>query len=486
MAFKNAKKFPYEDDEDRLRRYEINTLLLEGEHFEAFRIVGEENFTEKYSRLRYIVANYNGLVAKVAGDMLFGEETEFVADVNQDFIDGLVYENKLDTQLYESAISNSANGDALFKIRIEDNEIRIYDTDPAIYFPETNGKNPRKVPEVQELAWVEEWINEETKVEEKYLIREVYTVGKIETKVFKLEKDGVTIGEEVQVEEYNTQYGTAYFPLTETNIDKSLLVHIPNMRYKGNKEFWGTSDFIDINSLVFELNNRLTKTANILDKHSDPILAVPDGVLDEGGNVKKEALQMVELGEDGEVPQYIVWNASLENAFKEIDKMMEILFMVSETSPDVLGVGRGQAESGRALKMRLIRTIAKIKRKQRYYTQGLKEVFEVCQLLSKNNPEVGVTYNDEKLTVSTVEPVYIKFSDGIVNDEIEETETVIKKVEAGIMSKKKAVQQLASMDEAEAEAELEEINKSKADFNSIMDRFAKPMDRFNKSSDKDA
>lgn len=470
MPFKGAKQFPYESETGRLHTYEVNERLLEGKHFEAFAIEGESAFSERYNKLRYIVANFNALVAKVSADMLFGEDVAFYADKNQDFVDGLVYNNKLSTQLLESAISNSALGDALFKIRVENNEIIIEDTDPAIYFPEVNGRNPRKTPDVQELAWIDLYQTEQGE-EARFLVREIHTAGKVETKIYVVKGDNNIIDQEVDVKEYNAQYGTNYEPLVETNIDKPLLVFVPNMRYRGSKDFWGVSDFIDFESLQFELNNRLTKTANILDKHSDPILAVPDGVLDEEGRVKKEALQMIELGDDGEVPQYIVWNASLDNAFKEIEKMMEFLFMSSEVSPDVLGMGKdGAIQSGRALKMRLIRTIAKAERKKRYYEQALKEVFEIAQKLSVNNKGVGVTYMGKKITCKEIEPVNIVFGDGIVNDVVEETETIIKRVDAGILSKKSAIMLLDGYDDAEAEREVEEIEKSRANFTSIIDK----------------
>jgi len=180
---------------------------------------------------------------------------------------------------------------------------------------------------------------------------------------------------------------------------------------------------------------------------------------------------MIELGDDGEVPQYIVWNASLDNAFKEIEKMMELLFMSSEVSPDVLGMGKdGAIQSGRALKMRLIRTIAKAERKKRYYEQALKEVFEIAQKLSVNNKGVGVTYMGKKITCKEIEPVNIVFGDGIVNDVVEETETIIKRVDAGILSKKSAIMLLDGYDDAEAEREVEEIEKSRANFTSIIDK----------------
>lgn len=474
MSFETAKTFPYESEKDRLFGYKVNSELLKSDHFSAYAIQGETDFTQRYNRLRYIVANFNGLVAKVSADMLFGEDVSITVDKNQDFIDGLMHENELDVQLLESALSNSALGDAVFRIRVVDNEIKIEDIDPSIYFPVVNLGNPRQKPEIEELAWVEKWQDKE-KNEVKFLVREIHSKGFVETRIFVCEGDENYIVREVDVNEYNAVYGTNYIPLVETNIEKSLLIHIPNFRYIGSKDYFGTSDFLDLNTLQFELNNRLTKVANILDKHSDPILAVPDGVLNDDGTVKKEAMGMVELGDDGEVPQYIVWNANLESAFNEIDKMVDFLFMMSETSPDVLGLGKNQsrAESGRALRLRLIRTIAKIKRKQRYYLQGLKELFETCQLLSKYNKGVGITYNDKKFTVNEIESVEIKFSDGVVNDIVEETDVAIKRIDAGIMSPRTAIKLLDGISDEEVDRELEVINENKADFTSIIDNLAR-------------
>lgn len=480
MPFANATRFPYEGEIDRLSRYEVNQKLLAGDHFSAFGILGSDEFSEKYNKLRYIVANFAGLISKVAGDFLFGEDATFTADVNQDFIDGLTYKNKLHVQLLESAISNSANGDDVFKIRVENGEIRIEECDPAIYFPTINPRSPRMHPNEQELAWIDSWETDGKKV--KFLVREIYMPQFINIRIFTLE-GGERIGAEVtDIDAYNEMYGTDYVALTKTNIDLPLLVHIPNFRYQGSKEFFGVSDYIDLPSLFFAVNNRITKTDNILDKHSDPILAVPEGILDDKGNVKKEALSMIQLGEDGQVPQYIVWNASLENAFTEIDKLVEFMFMFSETSPDALGMGKGGiAESGRALKMRLLRTIAKTKRKQRYYTQALQEIFEICQLLSAHNPDVGITYKDKKLTASTIEQVSIKYADGIIDDIVEEEDIISKRIADGTMSKKEAIMQLDNKNEAEAEKDIAEINADRAQFTSFLDTGFVPIEKSNQN-----
>ena len=76
----------------------------------------------------------------------------------------------------------------------------------------------------------------------------------------------------------------------------------------------------------------------------------------------------------------------------------------------------------------------------------------------------------KKITCKEVEPINVVFSDGIVNDIVEETETIIKRVDAGILSKKSAIMLLDGYDDAEAEQEVEEIEKHRATFTSIIDK----------------
>ena len=138
-----GKIFPYPSQLPRLDRYNVYNNLLEGSHFEAFALQGSKEFTERYARLRYITCNFAGLVSKVIADILFGEEIQIITENNQEWLEDLVFNNQLKMQNYESAMSNSAKGDAVYKIRVEDSEIFIDDINPAIYFPHLDSGNPR-------------------------------------------------------------------------------------------------------------------------------------------------------------------------------------------------------------------------------------------------------------------------------------------------------------------------------------------------------
>lgn len=451
-----TRTFPYTAaDASRIKDYEYFNKLFIGDHYTAFNIkIDDEQYTKAYAKLKYIKANFAGLISKVVADMLFSEPVVIKCpNGDQEWVDEFVKANKLDTQFYESALSNSANGDGLFKLRIgkinpsdDDSSVIAEDITPKIYFPEINGFNIRQKPEVQKLAWTFRIGNDV------YLREEIHRPGMIENKVYTMK------GNQIMNEVGLGILGDPDIKEEEpVEIQNSLIIHIPN--WKTNDRFFGISDYYDLDSLFFALNNRISKIDNILDKHSDPILMVPPGVLDEKGQVKKKALGVIEVkdGENGK-PEYIVWDASLENAFKEIEKIVDFLMMIGEVSPDAFGMGQGQSDSGRALKFKLMRTIAKVARKKLYYNEAIKELIYTAQLLAKAY-NVGV--NGVKLTKDPA-PVEIEWADGLPTDMTELIDNETKLVDAGLTSKKASIMRIYGVDEKDAEKMIkdeEEENK---------------------------
>lgn len=446
-------EFPYPEHRTRITYYKYYEKLFIGDHFGAFSYyVEDERFNSQYQRLRYVMANFAGLISKVMADFLFSEPvTITVPDGDQEFIDALIRANNLDTQFYESALSNSYFGDDLFKIRVgkrnpydKDRTLIIEQITPQIYFPKVDNFNVRANPSQYELAWTFK-LNDK-----RYLRKEIHEAGAIYNEVWELK------GQKIVAKVPNTILGMDLPEMVPTGIDRPLITHVPN--WKTGNRYFGISDYHDLDSLFFAINNRLTKVDNILDKHSDPILMVPQGILDEKGRVKKKALGVIEVqeGESGK-PEYIVWDASLENAFKEIEKLVDMLFLTSETAPDVFGMGKGQADSGRALKYKLLRTIAKSARKKLYYDTRIKELLYTAQLMAKeHNLQVdGVRLQGEPAEVE------ISWNDGIPEDELDQVEIIGRKIDIGIQSKKSAIMELEQMDEASAEEKIKEIEDEK-------------------------
>ncbi len=170
---------------------------------------------------------------------------------------------------------------------------------------------------------------------------------------------------------------------------------------------------------------------------------------------------MIEIPAEGDhnKPEYIVWNANLDAAFTEVDKIVEFLFMTSEISPDALGMGKGMSDSGRALKLKLLRTIAKAKRKALYYDQGLKEIALVAQMLGKEWNITAEMDGVEKKMGTQIETPEVEFSEGVVIDTYEAAQEEEIRLRSGTTSQKDAIKRLDGVDDDTAEKLVKQIKE---------------------------
>src|SRR5699024_10974808 len=161
-----------------------------------------------------------------------------------------------------------------------------------------------------------------------------------------------------------------------TGVPIPLVVHVPNFSLD---DCWcGIDDITEHRSILDEINNRISQISDILDKHADPAVAVPVGTLreDEAGNVYYNVAQekVFEIaGKDDVIPQYITNNnPQIDQAFKELDMLIDLLFTVSEIPSVALGRNEsGTARSsGLSIKWRMNSLLAKINRKRQYYEKG--------------------------------------------------------------------------------------------------------------------
>jgi hypothetical protein len=140
---------------------------------------------------RYIAANFAGLISRLSADLLFGEEPDFVAtqddEAAREALTQVVTRNGLHAVNYESALSNSFRGDAVYKVRwgkrtaqSEQPEAIIEEVPASIYFPELDEDDVRKVSRVT-LAWVKRDPKEAKRL---YLRAEIHEPGIIRHQLF--------------------------------------------------------------------------------------------------------------------------------------------------------------------------------------------------------------------------------------------------------------------------------------------------------------
>lgn len=457
-------KYPPKGSEQRLDNYAYFQELFLSQHYEAFGLSRGDDFTDQDSRMKYVVFNFGGMVSRLLADLLFGEPvTVRVEDPKtQEWIDAFIHDSEFNSKNYESAMSNSFLGDAVYKLRIDSStgepKIILDDTSPSVYFPIIDPINPSQNPKIEVIGYPVQIGGQ------KYLFTETHVPSLIINELWEMADDGRIRGQ-VDLSIYDEDLPE----FVETRVDKNLIVHIPNWKY-GRRHF-GISDYIDIDRLIYAMNKRMTKIDEILDKHSQPIVALPEGVLDKKGKVKPESLDVYEVPTDVQnpiKPEYIVWNASLDNAFSQIDHLMDWAYMVSETSPDAYGFAKGgKAESGRALKFRLLSTIRKRNRKKIYYNRGIREVIYLAQMLAE---AWGIEVGGVK-PPSTPELPSLEWEDGIVNDTMEMALEEQVRLESGTQDAISAIMRLDGVDEQTAIDKYQKILKERGgDINAVLEQ----------------
>lgn len=374
----------------------------------------------------YLLNNYVRLLSEFFSDLLFSESPEFISDTNQDELDDFVKENKLHMLNMQSSISNSYRGDAVYKLwRDEDNDVHVQEVPPMMYFPKYKNDMIDDLESVT-LAWIV------CVDDKKYVQKEIHYPDRIENELYLLVDENNTKGEYVGSNEVRVPLSTIGSTLPDSYVNpigEILVVHIPN--YKISNNAFGISDIQSLDTLLSEADYRMSQLANILDKHADPKLAVPPGVLDKHGNIASGSLEMFQVSANTaglNKPEYITWDAQLEYVFKEIDLITERIALFGRMPLGLMkqgSEGYSAPEAAKALKLKFLMSLKKASRKQVYYDIGLKKVFDLAGQLSGNDWS----------------SVYIKWNDGLPEDRLEEIQIIQAEKAAGIKSAEQAARE---------------------------------------------
>jgi hypothetical protein len=210
----------------------------------------------------------------------------------------------------------------------------------------------------------------------------------------------------------------------------------------------GKSDYSGVEQLFAELDNRMDQINNVLSEHAEPWVALPSGVLDQNGQFNRKNGKMFErLAGDESNISITAWDAQLSSAFDAVDKMIELILFTRRISPALAGYTKGGfAESGRALKWRMISTLSMIQRKRRYWDQFFRQFFE---FLFAMEPTL------KGMSADALKP---RWQDGLPLDQTEEMSNVTSAVNAGLMSKKTGIVKTQEVDLDKAQVELDQIN----------------------------
>jgi hypothetical protein len=275
----------------------------------------------------------------------------------------------------------------------------------------------------------------------------IHEPGTVTHELWKL-KDGKITGE-ASDEDWAYFYpdGTAPEKVQEGVEGEFLLVHVPNFRT--SRDYFGQSEYKGVEPLFAAVNDRVTQVDGVLARHSDPILELPFNTwagLTEGGkqDFDPHALKVIAKDDQGAGAAYLTWDGKLDDNMAFIDQLFAQIGVVSETAPQLLGRSEwGGDLSGKALKILLLRTLAKVSRRRRYYDQAIPKLLELAQRIE------GV---DDPVKVK------IEWPDGLPADVLEQIEEVDRRLTNRTLDRKNAVKRLDGVNDEQADAVLEAVD----------------------------
>lgn len=430
--------WPPPAEAERLERYQQNKLLFEGKH--------EQVFNEWIKLLRddqkavlEIVLNWHKRLTLLFSDLLLGETPNITAgekqSPEQQALDRILDENGFMNVAYEVSIDVSRYGTGLLKVRYDGARKRaiIEGQQPAVWFPVVAPDNIREIT-AHVLAWTYE-TGPATR-REKFLRVEIHERGRITSRLHRIHNGIISVALEEET--------------TATGIDEFLLVPVNNVLT--TDRVTGLDDYRDLDSIIQELETRVGQISKILDKHADPNMYGPASALEQdasGAWIYRGGGKYfpVEMGE--QQPGYATWDGQLEAAFKQIDLLMEQLYVLSETSAAAFGqLKSGLAESGTALRRLLMAPLAKVNRVRMRFDPAIKETLWLASLLERAQGRRDAV---------VLESIHIDWSDGLPDDEQETTTNEVQRYGAGLTSLESALRRLYKLEGDALQEELERI-----------------------------
>ena len=463
--FTIGEVYPHPHHAARIQRYRENRKLFAGQHYDVFE--RQNNRMSKTQRdIVYMSLNLPGLICKKSADFLFGEYAQYSSGKNSDTpeqqaIERLASSNDLNITNYKMALGAALRGDAFYKVRwgqehggllpvsVDPYRVFVEAQNAEYVFPETFPNDDTRImayhiayPVVVPNTGDQDWI---LHVESHYPGKIVYHSHRMHPQT--TSADGQVIAWRIYAEIADS------FKEVDTGVPFPLVVHVANCQLDDAWE--GFDDLTELKPLLDELNNRISLISVILDKHSDPALAIPSGLLDtdEDGraifHVGRDKIFEI-MGKDEVIPQYITWDGQLQAAFKEVEILVDHILTIAEIPSVALGRDNSgtSGASGLSIKWRMNSLLAKVNRKRGYFDKALTQVLLIAQLLE---------HKHGKATYEVTRPKIV-FSDGLPDDDMENAN--IMSIRTGgqpTLSQKTAIMRLDNLTAEQAEQEIEQI-----------------------------
>jgi hypothetical protein len=413
--FQRGKPWPPTEDVSRLKIYADNLLLWQRKHDEVYTILKNlyADREKDFNRIIFII-NFHKQLSTFWADLLLSEKPIMKAGIatgevktpEQIYLDSLISRLSLWSKAYAARIDMSRYGVGVAKVYAEEGKpAKLQIISPKSWWPVV-GPDGEAVGHV--IAWA---------LDNKLLNVEIHSGGLIQSCKFDISDQG-----EIKSDPYDIIE-------VQTGFDEPLV--FPMRNASTTDDVYGTDDYQDIDPMIKRLEITFTRSGRTLDAHSEPAFAVPDAALgppdpvtnERSYNAKKKIFP---ISEGDSLPQYITWDGQLVASFTLIDKVLTQLYTISETckcafEPDTLG----NAISGKALRMLMMRPLKKSERCKLQYDPVFRQILEAISVLDVKNKVPGAVL---------LADLNITWKDGLPEDNYEEAQIDSMRITGGSRS----------------------------------------------------
>lgn len=474
-----------------------------------------------HNELTYINYNYFDLYSKRMADLVIGEGFTLTTESSEvtDWLNQWIERSNYSQSLFQRVEYGSVFGDAPAKLYTDYNSDGYLDicldfVNPEFWYPKVNKYNPYKEPNRVDLLIQSVEVQGFGKVSlvESHRPNEIIYLAFTEGGGGKTRYlDPMTFFEDILedieelelvkgVDEEGKEYDTMMYRV-QTNIPYPLVTNYKNE--SSYDDYFGLSDYsVAMKSIVYAINTNLTDINATNQDTRNPLYSVPNGTVkqimdsleasqnkNKGNDVKstnpykngttleqiptflqsqqgrvlqaKQLLsktlregRVLEKGANDESIEVVEHNPQMDNSFTMLKELDQKLMKVTEMSPVLFETDQSYGNlSGTALRNLAQATLKKVARKASHLKNTIKRELMLVQLLAI---EMG-TDSNYPFPISEPVKVSIEMKDGFVQDSVEMTDSIIKQLESGLISKAEAVAKLQDITIDEAKTKLEDM-----------------------------
>lgn len=398
-----------------------------------------ERAKEVAAELRIVINLPRVIERKFANMLTRGARLVASREADQQQLDEIIERSRFKTAVHAGAFRLGTYGNAIFSVRRSDDLVYIDSRDPWTWYPETDPADATHV-----LRHVFAWIYSGR--DRAYLLQEIHEAGLIR-RVANGYNDGKVLSAVSWDEALGVEPGT-YREEEPTDIAVPLVSYWRNIT--DDDTVLGDSDLLGNESIFNEVASRITRIADILDKHSAPKMQGPASAMRADPISGRPTFDMdgdrYYPREDGDDPEfaYLTWESQLAHAFDAFDRTVRLACTCMEMAPALIGLAEGAgAEATETLRIRATNTLDAVEAKRLFAAEGMQQMADIAlQLAGVRSPE----------------SVDVQWGDPLPPTRKEMVETVGMELGRGLTSLERAIKRLnPSMSEEDVAAEIERI-----------------------------